>query len=96
MPGQGWIKKAERIRCSAPLPEDSADPVLTRMLARAPYQVPSGEDKERSGEAKSGLQTGGTLRIVSGEIGIPMSEDDRGGESSIPSPTGRKGPPPKT
>ena len=60
------------------------------MLARAPYQVPSGKDKERNGEAESGLHAGGTLRILTGEISTPMSEDERGGESSIPSPHVKK------
>ena len=60
------------------------------MLARAPYQVTLGKDKERNGEAKSGLHAGGTLRIITGEIGTPVSEDERGGESSIPSPHGKK------
>ena len=73
-----------------PLPEDSADPVLTRMLSCAPYQVPSGEDKEGSGEVKSGLHTGGTLHTVSGETGTPVSESKRRGESNIPSPRGEK------
>ena len=88
--GQGWIWKTERIRCSAPLPEDSADPVLTRMLAHAPYQVPSGEDKEGSGEVKSGLHTSGTLRTISGEIGTLVSESKWRGESNIPFPHGKK------
>ena len=60
------------------------------MLAHAPYQVPSGEDKERNGEAKSGFHAGGTLRILTGEINTPVSEDEQGGESSIPSPHGKK------
>ena len=90
MLGQGWIKKAERIRCSAPLPENSADPVLTRMLAHAPHQVPSREDKEGSGEVKHGLHTNGTLRTVSREIGTPVLESNWGGESNIPSPHGKK------
>ena len=60
------------------------------MLARAPYQVSSGEDKERNGEAKSGLHAGGTLRIITGEIGTPVLEDEQGGEPSIPSPHGKK------
>ena len=60
------------------------------MLAHAPYQVPSGEDKERNGEAKSGLHAGGTLRIITGEISTPVSEDERGEESSIPTPQGKK------
>ena len=74
----------------APLPKDLSDPVLTKMLARAPYQVPSGEDKERHGEAKGGLNVGGTSRIPTGEINTPVSEDERGGDSSIPSPHGKK------
>mgnify|MGYP006268690923 CR=1 FL=1 len=60
------------------------------MLARAPYQVPSGEDEGRNREAKSGLHAGGTLRILTGGISAPVLEDDRGGESRIPSPHGKK------
>ena len=60
------------------------------MLARAPYQVTLGNDKERNGEAKSGLRTGGTLRILTGEISTSVSEGERGGDSSIPSPHGKK------
>ena len=78
------------IRCSAPLPEGSPDPVLARMLEHAPYQVPSGEDEGRNREAKSGLHAGGTLRIQTGGISAPVLEDDRGGESRIPSPHGMK------
>ena len=84
---QDWIRKAERIRCSAPLPERSPDPVLARMLEHAPYQVPSGEDKGRSKEAESGLHT---LLIQTGGISVSAKEDNRGEESEIPSPQGRK------
>ena len=84
------MRKAERIRCSAPLPKNSADPVLTRMLALAAYQVSLREGKERSGEAQSGLHTRGASRTVSGEIGTSMSEGEQGGESNIPSPNGKK------
>ena len=65
------------------------------MLALAPYQVPSREGKERSGEAQRGLHTGGTSRTVSGEIGTPVSEGEQGGESMIPSPNGKKRAAPK-
>ena len=57
------------------------------MLARAPYQVPSGEDEGRNREAKSGLHT---LHIQTGGISASTKEDDRGGESRIPSPHGKK------
>ena len=84
---QDWIKKAKMIRCSAPLPEGSPDPVLARMLEHAPYQVPSGEDKGRNKEAESGPHA---LLIQTGGISVSAKEDNRGEESKIPSPQGRK------
>ena len=57
------------------------------MLPRAPYQVPSGEDEGRNREAKSGLHM---LHIQTGGIGASAKEGDRGGESEIPSPHGKK------
>ena len=60
------------------------------MLAPVPYQVPAGEEKERSGEVKSHLHAGGTSRTIPGEIKTPVSEDERGGESNIPSPHRKK------
>ena len=80
----------ERIRCSAPLPEDSADPVLTRMLAPTPYQVPVKEVKEESRKAKGGLHSEGTPDTVSGEIRAPSSKDKRKGGADILSPHGKK------
>ena len=80
----------ERIRRSAPLPGDSADPVLTRMLVLAPYQVPMKEDKEESKKAQGGPHSRGTPDASSGEIGTPSSEDEREGETDIPSPHGKK------
>ena len=85
--GQDWIRKAERIRCSAPLLEGSPDPVLTRMLERAPYQVSSGEDEGRHRETESGLHT---LHIQTGGISVSAKEDNREGESRIPPPHGKK------
>ena len=84
---QEWIAKAKLIRCPAPLPETMPDPVLTRMLERAPYQVPLGEDEGRNREAESGLHT---LNIQTGGISASAKEDKRGEESKIPSPQGRK------
>ena len=87
---QGWIKKAERIRYSAPLPEDSASPILARMLVRAPYHATVEEENERSGGAKGGFHPGGKPHIVSGETRAPSSEDKREGEVDIPSSQGKK------
>ena len=75
------------IRCSAPFPEGSPDPVLARMLEHALYQVPSGEDKGRNKEAESGPHT---LLIQTGGISVFAKKDDQGEESRIPSPQGRK------
>ena len=75
------------IRCSAPLPEGSADPVLARMLEPAPYQAPSGEDKEGNKEAESKPHS---LFIQTGGISAFSKEDNQGEESEIPSPQGRK------
>ena len=84
---QDWIKKAKMIRCSAPLPEGSPDPVLARILELAPYQAPSGEDKGRNKEAENGPHS---LLIQTGGISVSAKEDNRGEESRIPSPQGRK------
>ena len=84
---QDWIKKAKMIRCSAPLPEGSPDPVLARMLELAPYQAPSGEDKGRNKEAESGPHA---LLTQTRGISVSTKEDNRGGESKIPSPQGKK------
>ena len=81
------MKKAKMSRCSAPLPEGSPDPVLARMLEHTPYQVPSREDKGRNKEAESGPHA---LLIQTGGISVSAKEDNRGEESKIPSPQGRK------
>ena len=75
------------IRCSAPLSKGSLDPVLARMLELAPYQVLSGADKGRNKEAKSDPRA---LLIQTGGISVSAKEDNRGEESRIPSPQGRK------
>ena len=80
----------ELIRCLAPLPEDSASPVLTRMLVLAPYQVLVEEENEESGEAKGGFHLGGKPHTVSGEARAPSFEDKREGEADIPSSYGKK------
>ena len=78
------------MRCSARLPEDSTDPVLTRMMVQAPYQVPAQEDKKKSEEAESGLHSTGMPDTMSGETEAPSSKDEGEGEGDIPSPHGRK------
>ena len=80
----------EGIRCLAPLPEDSANPVLTRMLASAPYQAPVREGKEESEKTQDDLGSGGKSDTESGEIDLSSPEDGGGKGPSIPSPSRRK------
>ena len=75
------------IRCPAPLPEVSPNPLLTRMLELAPYQAPSGEDKGGNKEAERGPHS---LFIQTGGISASAKEDNQGEESDIPSPRGTK------
>ena len=76
----------EQIRCPAPLPEDSATPVLTRMLVSAPYQAPAGEGEKTQDDPGSG----GKSDTESGEIDLSSPEDGGGKGPSIPSPNRRK------
>ena len=76
----------EQIRCPAPLPEDSATPVLTRMLASAPYQASAGEGEKTQDD----LGSGGKSDTESGEIDLSSPEDRGGKGPSIPSPNRRK------
>ena len=53
---RGWTKKAERIQCPAPLPENPAIPLLTKMLVPAPYLAPEKKAKKKAKGARSGLR----------------------------------------
>ena len=57
------------------------------MLEHAPYQVPSGEDEGRNREATDGIHT---LHIQIGGVSASAKEDNRGGESRVPYPHGKK------
>ena len=90
---QDWVTKAKMIRCSAPLPEGSDDPVLARMLEPAPYQAPSGEDKGGNKEAESGPHS---LLIQTGELAPPQRRITREKNLKFPLPKEGRGPPLKT
>ena len=75
------------IRCSAPLPEGLANPVLDGMLEPAPYQVPSKEDEGGNKEADNGPHS---LLVPTEGMSTSAREDKQGKESDIPSPRGRK------
>ena len=74
------------IRYPAPLPEDSATHVLTRMLASAPYQAPAGEGEKTQDD----LGSGGKSDTESGEIDLSSPVHGGGKGPSIPSPNRRK------
>ena len=75
------------IRCSAPLPEGLENPVLEKMLELAPCLEPSKEDKGGNNEGERGPPS---LPIPTEGTSASVREDNRGEESDIPSPRGRK------
>ena len=75
------------IRCSAPLPEGLDNPVLEKMLEPAPCLVPSKEDE---GEDKEGESGPPSLPTPTEGTSTSVREDNRGEESDILSPRGRK------
>ena len=82
------MKKAKRIKCPAPLPEDPAIPLLMKMLVPAPYQAPEKKAKKKGKEAKSGLLHKGTSDAVSRNTEALSShegdEDEEEEESNSP------------
>ena len=75
------------IRCSAPLPEGLENLVLEKMLEPAPCPVPSKEDEGGNKEGESGPPP---LPISTEGTSASVREDNRGEESDILSPRGRK------
>ena len=47
------METSEQINCLAPLPEDTADALLTEMRTPAPYEVPEKTKKKAKGTRKS-------------------------------------------
>ena len=56
---QEWIAKAKLIRCPAPLPETTPDPVLTRMLEVAPSKEGKEGNQEANASVKEAVRKGG-------------------------------------
>ena len=66
---QGWTKKAELVKSPAPLPEDPAIPLLTRMLVPTPYQAP----KKKAKGTRGGLRHKGTSDVTSEDAETHLS-----------------------
>ena len=88
---QSWTKKAERIHCPAPLPEDPAIPLLTKMLVLAPYKVPMKTAEKEAKKIRGGLRRRGTLdTIPEGSDARSASEEDKEEEEDESPAGGRK------
>ena len=85
---QGWTKKAERIHCLAPLPEDPAIPLLTKMLVPAPYKVPKKTAEKEAKKTRGGLRRRGTLDTTSEGSNARSSSEEDEEEEEDESPTG--------
>ena len=56
---QEWIAQAKLIRCPAPLPETTPDPVLIKMLEVAPSEEGKGQHRKTTTSAKEACSKGG-------------------------------------
>ena len=67
----------ERIHCPAPLPEELAGPLLTKMLVPAPYEAPKKEASKKVKKTRSGLRCREASDARSeGSSDAPSSEDE--------------------
>ena len=88
---QSWTKKAERIHCPAPLPEDPAIPLLTKMLVPAPYKVPKKTAEKEDKKTRGGLRRRDTSdTIPEGSDARSASEEDKKEEEDESPAGGRR------
>ena len=67
----------ERIQCPAPLPEEPAGPLLTKMLVPMPYKAPKKEASKKVKKTRSVLRCRGALDAKSeGSSDAPSSKDE--------------------
>ena len=59
------MKKAGRIYCLAPLPEEPTDPLLTKMLVPAPYKAPKKKAEREAKKTRGGLRHRGASDTIS-------------------------------
>ena len=70
------MKKAGRINCSAPQPEEPAGPLLTKMLVPVPYKAPKKEANKKAKETRSGLRRRGASDTKSEDSSDPPSSGE--------------------
>ena len=79
----------ERIHCPTPLLEESAGPLLTKMLVPVPYEAPKKEASENVNKTRSGLRHSEALDAKSEDSSDhPSSEDEEEEEEDEPSTGG--------
>ena len=67
----------EQIHCPAPLPEEPAGPLLTKMLVPAPYEAPKKEASKKVKKTRSGLRRREASDAKSRDSSdAPSSEDE--------------------
>ena len=80
------METSGQINCPAPLPEDTADALLTEMLTPAPYKVP-----EKTKKAK-GTQKSSRRQVLSGSSSdnsvTHSSPEDEEEDEDVPTPVG--------
>ena len=77
-----------RIHCPAPLPEEPAGPLLTKMLVPAPYKAPKKEASKKAKETRSGLRRRGASDTKSEDSSAHPSSKDEEEEEEDESSTG--------
>ena len=77
-----------RIHYPAPLPEEPAGPILTKMLVPAPYKAPKKEASKKAKETRSGLHHRGAPDTKSEDSSAHPSSKDEEEEEEDESSTG--------
>ena len=80
------MKTSGQINYPAPLPEDTADALLTKMLTPAPYKVPEKTKKAKGARKSSRRQA--SLDSLSDDSAVHSSPEDEEEEEEAPPPTG--------
>ena len=88
------METSEQINCPAPLPEDTADSLLTEMLTPAPYKVPEKTKKAKGTRKSSRRQV--LSDSSSNNSAMHSSPEDEEEDEDVPPLVGetRKGRPP--
>ena len=80
----------ERIQCPAPLPEEPAGPLLTKMLVPAPYEAPKKEASKKVKKTRSGLRRREASDTQSEDSSAHPSSEDAEEEEEDESDAGGK------